>query len=168
MNTVGHHRAQGTRVSWSSSNSKVASVDQSGKVTAVGTEPPPSPPYRRGGAGATCAVTVSNPSYLTLSKTRLSVMFGKTASLSVSNLPMGPASPWSADEKNIVSLSPSGTGNANCTVMGVTAGKSVIVTAVVTDRRGNRLATPACTVTVTAASAPDITSSVAFRRLCYL
>ena len=88
-------------------------------------------------------------------------MFGKTASLSVSNLPDGASVSWSADEKNIVSLSPSGTGNANCTVKGVTAGKSVIVTAVVTDRRGNRLATPACTVTVTAASAPDITSSVA-------
>ena len=152
---------EGTRVSWSSSNSKVASVDQSGKVTAVGTGTATITAIPEGGAGATCAVTVSDPSYFTLSKTELSVMFGKTASLSVSNLPDGASVSWSADEKNIVSLSPSGTGNANCTVKGVTAGKSVIVTAVVTDRRGNRLATPACTVTVTAASAPDITSSVA-------
>ena len=152
---------EGTRVSWSSSNSKVASVDQSGKVTAVGTGTATITAIPEGGAGATCAVTVSDPSYLTLSKTELSVMFGKTSSLSVSNLPDGASVSWSADEKNIVSLSPSGTGNANCTVKGVTAGKSVTVTAVVTDRRGNRLAAPACTVTVTAASAPDITSSVA-------
>ena len=152
---------EGTRVSWSSSNNKVASVDQSGKVTAVGTGTATITAIPEGGAGATCAVTVSDPSYLTLSKTELSVMFGKTASLSVSNLPDGASVSWSAAEKNIVSLSPSGTGNANCTVKGVTAGKSVTVTAVVTDRRGNRLAAPACTVTVTAASAPDITSSVA-------
>ena len=152
---------EGTRVSWSSSNSKVASVDQSGKVTAVGTGTATITAIPEGGAGATCTVTVSDPSYLTLSKTELSVMFGKTSSLSVSNLPDGASVSWSADEKNIVSLSPSGTGNANCTVKGVTAGKSVTVTAVVTDRHGNRLAAPACTVTVTAASAPDITSSVA-------
>lgn len=150
----------GVGVSWTTSNGNVATVSQSGKVTAVGTGTAVITATPTGGTSASCTVTVGQVTAPTLSRTSLSVKVGKSSALSVNNLPAGATVAWSTNTGNIVTLKTSGTGNVNCSVTGVTAGKSVTITALVKNGQGGQIASLKCTVSVTAASATDITYSV--------
>ena len=85
-------------VSWKSSNTKAATVDAKGNVTAVakGTATITATAKDGSGASASCTVTVRQPvTGITLSKTTLSLMKGKTTTLTAT------ASPDSANNKAV-------------------------------------------------------------------
>ena len=144
--TVLPENADDKSVTWSSSNTAVATVDATGKVTAVAAgEAVITVTTTDGGKTATCAVTVTNPAVpvqsVTLDKTTLSLMVGKNATLVATVLPEN------ADDKTVTWSSSNtavATVDATGKVTAVAAGEAVIT---VTTNDGGKTAT--CTVTVT-------------------
>ena len=144
--TVLPENADDKSVTWSSSNTAVATVDATGKVTAVAAgEAVITVTTTDGGKTATCTVTVTNPAVpvqsVTLDKTTLSLMVGKNATLVATVLPEN------ADDKTVTWSSSNtavATVDATGKVTAVAAGEAVIT---VTTNDGGKTAT--CTVTVT-------------------
>lgn len=148
--TVKPDNATDKSVTWSSSNTSVASVSNAGKVTAKATGSATITCQANDGSGkkATCAVTVSSPATsITLNKTSLSLQVGKQATLTATVKPDNAADKtvtWSSSNTNVATVSSSGV------VKGVSAG-----TATITAKTSNNLSAT-CTITVTPVSPTNI------------
>ncbi len=152
--TVSPSGATNKKVTWTSSNSTVASVDQNGKVTAneagnatitVETED--------GGFTANCEVTVTAVYHVTgvaLNKTQLSLNVGASETLTPTVSPSNATDKsvtWSSSNSSVASVS-------NGTVTAVAAGSATIT---VKTNDGNKTAT--CTVTVSEVAVTSVTLS---------
>ena len=150
--TILPENADNKAVSWSSSDTAIATVDASGKVTAVAAGSAViTVTTTDGGKTATCIVTVANPAVpvqsVTLSKTELSLNVGESATLTATVLPENAdnkAVTWSSGNTTVATVDASGK------VTAVAAGTSVIT---VTTTDGGKTAT--CTVTVIADKDPN-------------
>jgi len=123
-------------LAWTSSNTAIATVDNSGKVTAVA-EGTVTITAEAGGQKGTCTVTIT-PSIesLSIDPTTLTVLVGNTASISATVVPATAASGivWSSNNTTVATV-------ANGTVTGIAEGTATITAAV-----GGKTAT--CAVTV--------------------
>ena len=148
--TVGPADATET-VTWSSSDAKVATVDASGKVTAVGTGNA-TITAKAGDKEATCAVTVTVPvSSLSLNKNTLSLTEGDSETL------IATVNPSDATDKTVTwstSNAAVATVDADGKVTALTEG-----TAVITAKAGGKEATCAVTVSNKVVPVTDITLS---------
>ena len=142
--TVTPENATNKNVTWSSSNTAVATVDANGKVTAVsvGTTTV-TVTTKDGGKTATCAVTVTIPvTGVSLNKTELTLPAGSTETL------IATVTPDNATNKNVTwsSSNPAvATVDSNGKVTAVSAGTATIT---VTTVDGGKTATCAVTVTI--------------------
>lgn len=150
--TVEPATATNKSVTWSSSNTSVATVDNSGKVTAVGSGTATiTVTTADGGKTATCTVTVeagSTPTVpvnsVSLNQTSLTLTTGSTDHLTATITPSNATNKglnWTSSDPSVVSVD----GNGN-----ITAHKAGTATITVTTADGGKTAT--CTVTVTADS----------------
>lgn len=143
--TITPANATNKNVTWSSSKPAVATVDQSGKVTAVAPgEATITVTTSDGGKTAECKVTVVAKVYpvtgVSLNKTSLDLTEGDTETLTATVAPANATNKnvsWSSDKPGIASVD-------NGTVTGVAVGSAVIT---VTTEDGSFKAS--CTVTVT-------------------
>ena len=104
----------GQSVTWSSSNTDVATVSSSGKVTAVGNGMAAiTASFKYGGAtrSASCSVTV-NKVQIELSQSSLTMNIGDTETLSATVSPSGQSVTWSRSNTNVATVSNSGTVSA--------------------------------------------------------
>jgi len=140
--TVTPNDADNKSVTWTSSNTNVATVDSSGKVTAVASGSATITATNASGQNATCAVTVTNPaSGITLNKSTLALTKGSNETLTATVSPAdadGTVS-WSSNNTSVATV------DSNGKVTAVAVG-----TATVTAKAGDKTAT--CTVTVSAPS----------------
>ncbi|MDY6276489.1 MAG: Ig-like domain-containing protein [Bacilli bacterium] len=147
--------ATNKNVTWTSSNSTVASVDQNGKVTAneAGTATI-TVETQDGGFKANCEVTVTavyHVTGVTLSKTQLNLNVGASETLTPTVSPSNATDKsvsWSSSNSSVASVSTSGT------VTAVAAGSATIT---VKTNDGNKTAT--CTVTVSEVAVTSVTLS---------
>lgn len=150
--TVLPANADNKAVTWSSSNTAIATVDASGKVTAVAAGSAViTVTTTDGGKTATCTVTVTNPAVpvqsVSLNKTELSLNVGESATLTATVLPENAdnkAVTWSSSDAAVATV------DSNGKVSAVAAG-SAVITVKTTD--GEKTAT--CTVTVIADKDPN-------------
>lgn len=148
--TVNPDNASNKNVTWSSSNTNVASVS-GGVVTAIGAGSATiTVTTVDGSKTATCSVTVTDSTVhvtgVTLSPTSLNLTIGGTSSLTTTVSPNNATNKnvnWSSSNENIATVSDSGT------VTAVAAGNAVIT---VTTIDGEHTAT--CSVTVTSDDTP--------------
>lgn len=133
--------ADSRSVTWSSSNTSVATVSTDGLVTAVASGTATITATSANGKTATCTVTVTNPvTSISLSKTALSLTKGATSQLTVTY------NPTDADNRSVTWKS-SNTAAATVSTSGVvTAVASGTATITATSSNGK---TATCTVTVT-------------------
>ena len=156
--TVAPANAHNKKVTWSSSDESIATVDQNGKVIAIkeGTAII-TVTTEDGGKIATCTVTVTAKEEpepdpipvigVTLDKTELALIEGETAEL------VATVTPDDADNKNVTWSSSDesiATVDQNGKVTAIKEGTAIIT---VTTEDGGKTAT--CTVTVTAKEEPD-------------
>ena len=139
--TVKPDNATNKTVSWSSSNASVASVDASGKVSAVA-EGTATITAKAGDKTATCSVTVTKKvvavESVTLDKSSLELNEGETATLTATVKPDNASDKtvtWSSSKTSVATV------DANGKVTAVAEG-----TATITAKAGDKTAT--CTVTV--------------------
>ena len=140
--TVKPDNATNKTVSWSSSNASVASVDASGKVSAVA-EGTATITAKAGDKTATCSVTVTKKvvavESVTLDKSSLELNEGETATLAATVKPDNASDKtvtWSSSKTSVATV------DANGKVTAVAEGNATI-----TAKAGNKSAT--CSVTVT-------------------
>ena len=140
--TVKPDNATNKTVSWSSSNASVASVDASGKVSAVA-EGTATITAKAGDKTATCSVTVTKKvvavESVTLDKSSLELTEGETATLTATVKPDNASDKtvtWSSSKTSVATV------DANGKVTAVAEGNATI-----TAKAGNKSAT--CSVTVT-------------------
>ena len=135
----------GTSASWTSSNTDVATVSSSGRVTAVsdGSATITAEITVNGRSYTdTCRVTVEEPS-IRLSSSSLSLNVGDSETLSASVTPSGTSVSWSSSNTNVATVSSSGRINA------VASGSSTITASI---SYGGRDYSVSCNVSVEAAS----------------
>ena len=139
--TVKPDNASDKTVSWSSSNASVASVDASGKVSAVA-EGTATITAKAGDKTATCSVTVTKKvvavESVTLDKSSLELNEGETATLVATVKPDNATNKtvtWSSDKTSVATV------DANGKITAVSEG-----TATITAKAGDKTAT--CSVTV--------------------
>ena len=137
--TVSPSDATDKTVTWSSSNTSVATVDQNGKVTAVGGGSA-TITAKAGDKQATCTVTITVPvTSVTLNKSSLALNKGQSETLTAT------VSPSDASDKKVIWSSSNtsvATVDQNGKVTAVAGGSATI-----TAKAGDKQAT--CTVTVT-------------------
>jgi uncharacterized protein YjdB len=146
--TVKPSTATNKNVSWTSSDKSVATVDSSGKVTAVGTGTATITCKAKDGSGkkATCKVTVPviKATGVSLNKTTLSLTVGKTSTLTKTVKPVTTTNKnvtWKSSNTSVAKVDSSG----KVTAVGV--GKATITC---TTKDGSKKKAT-CTVTVTKA-----------------
>jgi len=140
--TVTPNDADNKSVTWTSSNTNVATVDSSGKVTAVASGSATITATNASGQNATCAVTVTNPANgITLNKSTLTLTKGgnETLTATVDPTDADGTVTWSSNKTSVATV------DSNGKVTAVAVG-----TATVTAKAGDKTAT--CTVTVSAPS----------------
>lgn len=120
-------------LSWTSSNSSVATVDGNGKVTAVGVGSANITASYGGSVSATCAVSVMGVS---LNKTSLRMKPGTTETLVATSPAMDPVASWTSSDTSVATVSSTGV---------VTAVADGTTTITVTTEAGYKAT---CTVTV--------------------
>ena len=152
--TVEPTGATNKKVSWSSNDASIATVDAEGKVTAVSSgEAAIIVTTEDGGHTATCTVTVlKEVTGVTLDKTSITIVKGGTAKLTATVTPYAAADKnvtWKSSDEKIATVDESGN------VLGVGFGTTSVT---VTTEDGGF--TAACEVRVTLAS-PEITNAVA-------
>ncbi len=153
--TVLPTNATNKTVSWSSSNSSVASVNASGLVTGVAAGTASiTVTTQDGNKTATCAVTVTTTTVavtgVTVSPTTASVATGATTTLTATVAPTNATNKtvsWTSSNTAVATVNSSGV------VTGVAAGSATIT---VTTQDGNKTATSS----ITAAGAADLTVQV--------
>ena len=144
--TVAPSNADNKNVTWSSSNTSVATVSENGLVTAIGAGTATiTVTTEDGSKTATCTVTVTPPAApipvtgISLNKSTATIYVGSTETLTVSYTPAdantGKAITWSSSNENVATVS-------NGVVTAVAVGSAVITAT----SEGNFTAT--CTVTV--------------------
>ena len=140
--TVKPDNATNKTVTWSSNNTSIATVDQNGKITAMGGGTA-TITAKAGDKSATCAVTVTEGfvpvESVTLDKTSLKLAVGEDATLVATVLPANATNKtvyWSSDNTWIASVDQNGKVTANWQG-----------TATITAYAGDKTAT--CTLTVT-------------------
>ena len=157
--TITPANADNQAVTWSSNNTAVASVDQTGKVTGVSAGTATiTVTTQDGNKTATCTVTVPDPSAdpvavtgVSLNKTSTSLTVGATETLTATVAPANAtnqAVTWSSNNTAVASV------DQNGKVTAVAAGTATIT---VTTQDGNKTAT--CIVTVSAAVTPTVPQS---------
>ena len=139
--TVPPDNATNKTVTWTSSSSSIATVDQNGKITAV-SEGTATITAKAGDKTATCSVTVKKNTVavesVTLSKSSLELTEGETATLTATVKPDNATNKtvtWSSDKTSVATV------DANGKVTAVAEG-----TATITAKAGDKTAT--CSVTV--------------------
>jgi len=137
-------------VTWSSSNTSVATVDADGKVTAVA-EGTAVITAKAGDKSASCVVTVTQPvTGITLNKTATTLTVGGTEQITATVTPANATDPtvtWSSNNPSVVTVSSAGM------IAAIAEGIATI-----TAKAGER--TAQCTVTVTPASVlPALTTN---------
>ena len=135
----------GTSASWTSSNTDVATVSSSGRVTAVsdGSATITAEVTVNGRSyTGTCRVTVEEPS-IRLSSSSLSLNVGDSETLSASVTPSGTSVSWSSSNTNVATVSSSGRINA------IGSGSSTITASI---SYGGRDYSVSCDVSVEVAS----------------
>lgn len=157
--TITPANADNQAVTWSSNNTAVASVDQTGKVTGVSAGTATiTVTTQDGNKTATCTVTVPDPTAdpvavtgVSLNKTSTSLTVGSSETLTATVAPANAtnqAVTWSSNNTAVATV------NQNGLVTAVAAGTATIT---VTTADGNKTAT--CTVTVSAAVTPPVPQS---------
>jgi uncharacterized protein YjdB len=157
--TITPANADNQAVTWSSNNTAVATVNQTGKVTGVSAGTATiTVTTQDGNKTATCTVTVPDPSAdpvavtgVSLNKTSTSLTVGATETLTATVAPANAtnqAVTWSSNNTAVASV------DQNGKVTAVAAGTATIT---VTTQDGNKTAT--CTVTVSAAVTPTVPQS---------
>ena len=148
--TVKPDNATNKTVSWSSSNSSVATVDAAGKVSAVA-EGTATITAKAGEKSATCSVSVTKKAVavesITLDKTSLELKEGETATLIATVNPdnaTNKAVTWSSDKTSVATV------NASGKVTAVAEG-----TATITAKAGGKTATCIISVKKAGMSAGD-------------
>lgn len=115
--TVTPTNATNKNVTWKSSNTKIATVDGNGKVTAVaaGTATITCTAADGSGKSATCKITVTNPAVkvtkLRMNKTSVDLLKGKTVQLKVTVTPSNAtnkAVTWTSSNKRIATVTSNG------------------------------------------------------------
>lgn len=106
----------GRTVDWSSSNDSIATVNKDGLITAIGGGTCTVTAAFKGGKSLSCEVNVTD--YAELSKTALSLKYGETATLTVSNLE-GRTVTWSSSNTAVATVK-------NGKVNAIKAGKCTI------------------------------------------
>ena len=134
--TVAPNNASNNEVTWSSSDATVAKVEGEGKVTALKDGTATITVTAKDGSGktASCKVTVSNVSAITLDKTSMELAVNGTHTLVATTTPAGAAVTWTSSD---------------ATVAKVEGGKVTALkdgTATITAKAGEKTAT--CKVTV--------------------
>ncbi len=143
--TVKPNNVTNKAVNWSSTNTKVATVDSAGKVTAVGVGSATITATAADGSGvkATCKVTVTQPvTKITLDKTSLNLSVGNSETLTATIKPdnaTNKAVNWSSTNTKVATVDSAG----NVTAVGV---GSATITATAADGSGVKAT---CKVTVT-------------------
>ena len=143
--TISPSNATNKDVEWTSSNTNVATVDTTGKVTGVSAGSATITVKTKDGAKiATCNVTVKNPvisvTGVTLNKTALSLVTGTSESLVATISPSNATNKdveWTSSNTNVATVDTTGK------VIGVSAGSATIT---VKMKDGSKVAT--CNVTV--------------------
>jgi uncharacterized protein YjdB len=161
--TVAPENATNKTVTWKSSDSKVASVDTNGKVTAVAAGTATiTVTTADGGKTATCTVTVKAATVpvtgVKLDKTSLTLTAGDTATLTATVAPENATNKtvtWKSSDSKVASV------DTNGKVTAVAAGTATIT---VTTADGGKTAT--CTVTVKAAEI-SVAGSLSGKTLIY-
>jgi uncharacterized protein YjdB len=155
--TISPSNATNKNVTWSSGNTTVATVNQSGLVSAVSTgNAVITVTTQDGNRTATCAVTVP-PTAVTgvsLNKNSTTILVGSAETLTATVAPSNAANKnvtWSSGNTAVATVSSSGE------VRGVSAGSATIT---VTTQDGNK--TAACSVTVSAT--PEIPTGVSLNK----
>ena len=149
--TVKPDNADNRKVTWSSDKTEIATVDGTGKVTAVKAgEAVITVTTEDGGKTATCKVTVKakavNVTEVTLDKTELTLTEGETETLTATVKPDNADNrkvTWSSDKTDVATVDGAGR------VTAVKAGEAVVT---VTTEDGGKTAT--CKVTVKAKAVP--------------
>lgn len=140
---------RGESVSWSSSDSSVASVDSSGRVTAVSSGSAiitAGMNYGNRSASVVCRVSVETPK-VTVSSTSLSLNYGESLSLSASTTPSGQTVEWSSSDTSVARV------NAWGTVVAEGAGDAKIYAAI---NVSGKTYTGTCSVHVEGGTPPRI------------
>ena len=160
--TVSPDNATDRTVTWESNATNVATVDNSGKVTAV-SEGTATITAKAGEQTATCTVTVTKADVavesVTLNPTTLTLEKGSTGTLTATVEPQNATNntvTWSSSNPEFATV-------ANGTVTAVSAGKATIT---VTTADGNHKAT--CTVTVTPKTVPVSSIQVQGKGVIYV
>ena len=157
--TITPANADNQAVTWSSNNTAVATVNQTGKVTGVSAGTATiTVTTQDGNKTATCTITVPDPSAdpvavtgVSLNKTSTSLTVGATETLTATVAPANAtnqAVTWSSNNTAVASVDQTGK------VTAVAAGTATIT---VTTLDGNK--TAMCTVTVSAAVTPTVPQS---------
>ncbi|EHJ02118.1 Ig domain protein group 2 domain protein [Clostridium sp. DL-VIII] len=155
--TVAPSNASNKGVTWKSSNTKVATVDANGKLTAVGAGSATITCTASDGSGkyATCVVTVTNPltkvTSVTLNTTNLNWTVGKTGTFTATVAPSNASNKsvtWKSSNTKVATV------DANGKLTAVGAG-SATITCTASDGSG-KYAT--CVVTVTKPATVKVTS----------
>lgn len=98
-------RPEGTKITWGSSNTSVATVSDNGLVKAVGTGTAViTAKTAIGGRTASCRITVADPS-IQLDKSSVDLYVGATATLSATVVPAGSAITWKSADTSIATVS---------------------------------------------------------------
>ena len=147
--TVKPDDATDKTLTWSTSDSKVATVDETGKVTAVETGSA-TITAKAGDKTATCAVTVTAKAIevteITLDKTEVEIIEGETAQLTATVKPddaTDKSIEWTSSDENVATVDNSGK------VTAISEGKVTI-----TVKTSNLAQSASCDITVKAASIP--------------
>lgn len=147
--TIKPDNATNKTIAWSSSNSDVATVDASGKVTAVGSGNA-TITAKVGDKQATCAVTVTVPvESITLNNTSLTLKEGESVMLTATVLPKDATEKtviWTSVANSIATVDNSGK------VIGIKEGSTTITA---TTKDGGKKAT--CSIIVETNLAPSVT-----------
>lgn len=156
--TVAPSNADNKNVSWSSSDANIASVDQTGKVSALSAGTATiTVTTEDGSKTATCTVTVTAPAApievtgISLNKNTTTIYVGSTETLTVSYTPTdantGKAVNWTSSNTSVATV------DANGTVTAVAVGTAVITATSTTSAS----ITASCTVTVDVAHPTGVT-----------
>jgi len=130
---------EGTKITWESSNTSVATVSDNGLVKAVGTGTAViTAKTVIGGKTASCRITVAEPS-IALDKSSVDLYIGGTSTLNATVVPTGSAITWKSADTSIATVS-------GGKITAVAAGSTTVTASITVNGKSY---TASCTVKVT-------------------